>query len=191
MSVDMQLAEMLGLRIDPSRHEVQPVGYWLRGVKERFPKADLFVYRHRETGRFILCQWIMRHGDGGVARELIGMSGPPDHHPADLPTPMDLLKQLMPAEAARRLAAQEEREKMDVVKRGQEASEAQRKEAVRWAKKRGLDTAVLGLEAAGAPYVGDMEGGEEGAAMAEEFEEMAAARVYSVPGQKPGRNRGT
>lgn len=60
------------LRIDPERHEVLPDGDYVRGARRHCGLEQLFVYRHRETGRFILAGWVEK---GSVCIELMGWEG--------------------------------------------------------------------------------------------------------------------
>jgi hypothetical protein len=72
----LELAIEDGLLMD-ERHEVLPDGEWIRAVRRVTERDDLFVYRHKQTGRFELCQWT-HEGDVRVCREILGMDMAPD-----------------------------------------------------------------------------------------------------------------
>lgn len=69
-----------GLAIDADRHELQPDGEWVRWAKGITGRPKLFVYRHRETGAFMLCEWVLSPAETThpTCVELFSMEGPPD-----------------------------------------------------------------------------------------------------------------
>ena len=77
----------LGLVINEN-HEILPDGEWVSWCKRISGIDDLFVYRHKEAGTFVLSKWIYHpKKDGiGIAMELEIMSDHPDKYPVDLPS---------------------------------------------------------------------------------------------------------
>jgi hypothetical protein len=60
------------LRIDPSRHEVLPDGDYVKGARRHCNLEELFIYRHRETGQFVLAGWVEK---GSMCIELMAWGG--------------------------------------------------------------------------------------------------------------------
>tara|TARA_Y100001973_G_C5176598_1_gene322345 strand:+ start:746 stop:1300 length:555 start_codon:yes stop_codon:yes gene_type:complete len=80
-------------------HELLPDGEWVSWCKRISGIKDLFLYRHREVGSFVLAKWIYNpKKDGiGIAMELEVMSDHPDKYPHDLPSPHNMRNRLKPA----------------------------------------------------------------------------------------------
>lgn len=73
---------------------------WLEWLKRRAKNPDLFVYRHAQSGRFMLCHWLFKPSETSqpVAQELEGFFDTPQSTwPADLMAPSVLLQRLRPA----------------------------------------------------------------------------------------------
>lgn len=75
----VEMATYDGLRLD-ERHQIMPESQWLRTVKRATGRDDLFVYRHKETEKFVLAQWIYTPEKDGAAicTELEIMDKAPD-----------------------------------------------------------------------------------------------------------------
>jgi hypothetical protein len=104
-------ALLFGTEITPERFELVPPCPWLESLRRKTGMPDLFVYRHRKTGKFGLAQWAVKPKvfgqDIAVATEICLFSGPPGHNPADLPSMEWLLWRCKPEE-----------EMMDEMKKG-------------------------------------------------------------------------
>ena len=61
-------------------HELLPDGEWIRFARRVTKHPELFIYRHKLTGNFVLAGWVYNpKEDGiGVATELHVMETPPD-----------------------------------------------------------------------------------------------------------------
>jgi hypothetical protein len=86
---EISVALLMGTELSPERFELIPDGPWVESLRKRTGQHDLFVYRHRKSGKFGLAQWSVKpkvFGQGiAVATEICLFSGPPDTNPADLP----------------------------------------------------------------------------------------------------------
>lgn len=86
---EITLALLMSTEFDPSRFELLPDGPWVESLRRHTGQKDLFVYRHRKTGKFGLAQWAVKPkvmGQGvAVATEIALFSAPPDTNPKDLP----------------------------------------------------------------------------------------------------------
>tara|TARA_R110002051_G_scaffold306212_1_gene376642 strand:- start:811 stop:1380 length:570 start_codon:yes stop_codon:yes gene_type:complete len=69
------------------QHEVLPDGEWILAVRRLVKRESLFVYRHAETGNFVLADWVYQDIDGlRVCIELEVMPYPPDLYVEGRPT---------------------------------------------------------------------------------------------------------
>ena len=61
-------------------HELLPDGEWIRFARRVTKHPELFIYRHKLTGNFVLAGWIYNEKEHGiaVATELHTMETPPD-----------------------------------------------------------------------------------------------------------------
>lgn len=177
--VQLREKPIVGLKWDSARHERMADGPWVRTVREKSGHPDVFVYRHRVTKRFVVAEW---HVEGLDCEELFTLSGPPDHFPDDLPdmewvlwrlrqTPEKNAKEMFERQKGER---KDEQEKLD-------ASESQRKEAVRYLRRKGWHDIADHLEHDVVPFVGEVEGGEEGAEYNERLIDSASTKVVSLP----------
>lgn len=79
----MELAEALekiGSPFNPDRHEVVEC-IWVAGARHKTGQPDLFVYRHKIKGSFVLAKWLrkpMAEGGAGLMVELKVLGGQPD-----------------------------------------------------------------------------------------------------------------
>lgn len=86
---EITAALMLGTEFTPERFELVPPCPWLEALRRKTNLPNLFVYRHRKTGKFGLAQWTVKpktFGQGiAAATEICLFSAPPGDNPADLP----------------------------------------------------------------------------------------------------------
>lgn len=170
---DPRLARLMnGLRMD-ERHEVLPDGEWIRAVRRRVGMDDLFVYHHRETGAFVLAQWLCR--EPRFCQELETMPAPPDRGGW---IPLKLLDlRLKPASyhhdiIRRQILNSRSRRKAD-----RRDSLEQRNEASRWLQRQGKDAAAAMLQQG--DFVGEAEGGERLEAMKDMLNASANSRTIT------------
>lgn len=103
MSEDQISAALLfGTEVTPEKFELVPPCNWLESLRRKTGLPNLFVYRHRKTGKFGLGQWTIEpkvFGQGmAVATEICLFSGPPGQNPKDLPDMEWLLWRCKPEE---------------------------------------------------------------------------------------------
>ena len=78
---------------DPAQHEMLDAhgnGMFLGYLQRRTRRKDLFLYRHRKWGTFVLAEWVVKPGHGcphGVMQEIEVMQGHPDHYDDPHPPP--------------------------------------------------------------------------------------------------------
>jgi hypothetical protein len=86
---EITAALMFNTEFSLDRFELVPDCYWIESVRKKTGLKDLFVFRHRKTGKFGLAQWVIKpqvYGQGvAAATEICLFSGPPGQNPADLP----------------------------------------------------------------------------------------------------------
>ena len=86
---EITYALLLGTEFTPERFEIVPVCPWLESLRRKTGLDNLFVYRHRKTGKFGLAQWSVKpkvFGQGVAAgTEICVFSAPPGQNPPDLP----------------------------------------------------------------------------------------------------------
>lgn len=149
---DVTRALLFGTEFDASRFELVPNGPWVESLIRKTGQKDLFVYRHRKTGKFGLAQWTVKpkvFGQGiAVATEICLFSAPPDQNPGDLPDMEWLLWRCQPGDVVmddckkRRMEAISQRHK-DLLERKEALDDM-----AKILRKRGLDEAAdkLSLE---------------------------------------------
>ena len=148
------------------RHEILPDGEWIRAVRRATRRDDLYVYRHRVHGKFILCQ--MLHWEPRVCVELESMALPPDRGGW---LPLEYLRMRCGSQhqyLMRMRDRMRQAKKLRLEQRRE--SESQQRELARHLRRRGKDEIAAGVELA--PWVGDREGGESLAMVREELSSM-------------------
>jgi hypothetical protein len=161
-----------GLLMD-ERHEVLPDGEWIRAVRRRTGREDLFVYRHREVGSFVLAQWMSK--DPRICLELESMQKAPDRGGwIDLDymerrcEPIDKTWEAIQRKMEHSAWARREARR--------ETAEA-RSDAMQWARRRGQED--LAAAVATQPYVGQTEGGERLAELQDDLRRMCRQVTYA------------
>lgn len=86
---EITVALLLSTEFSPERFELVPPCPWLETLQRKTGLDNLFVYRHRKTGKFGLAQWSVKpktFGQGiAAATEICLFSAPPGQNPPDLP----------------------------------------------------------------------------------------------------------
>lgn len=152
------------LHMNPALHELVPDGQWVAAMRE-VTGVNLFVYYHRSTRNFVVCEWITRtpvYGQGlSTCEELFTLSAPPDHHPHDLPSKAWVINRCRRGEEV----LQEVRDKRRAARRDhaeiRQESEEERLDTANYLRRKGMDAAAFTLTAGCAPFVGQREGGAE------------------------------
>lgn len=122
---ETEAARAIYLEIDPEIHKVlsPTVWPWLEGMRRASNLPNLFVYHHRMTGRFVLCNWVYPPWEVSrpIAMELEGFSDPGDGWwPADLMPAAVLLARLQPMGDLQAKYQRRERDRQDVDRRRKE-----------------------------------------------------------------------
>lgn len=98
----ISVALLFGTEFTPEKFEIVAPCTWLESLRRKTGLENLFVYRHRKTGKFGLAQWSVKPRvfgqDIGVATEICLFSAPPGHNPADLPSMEWLMWRCKPEE---------------------------------------------------------------------------------------------
>jgi len=180
-----------GLTMHPGLHRPIPDGAWVRTLRERSGCDVLFIYHHTKADKFVLAWWVIKpevYGQGlAVCQELMTFSAPPDRYPHDLPSMDEVVARCVPAREAVPAMRRKRREYIEREEQLRRASEAQRQDAAKDLRKRGLTEAAFQLDAGAAPYIGSEESGEVGQLIAEDLKDVASDRTISIPGDKSKR----
>lgn len=151
-----QAAEDL-LLIDPARHQVfrDPAWHWFERCQEwAGPQVNLGVYRHRETGRFVLGAWAYppTETDRPILQELEGFNGDPHElWPFDLP-PEVMRIRLRPVHDGLERVQRQINQKTYNRNREREEDLHNRGEAARTLRRRGLDKEAHDLDRGAVPF---------------------------------------
>lgn len=153
------------------RHEVLPDGEWIRWARRIVGRDDLFVYRHRELGTYMLCNWLFREPD--ICNEVHKLPGHPDRggHFSE-----KLLKAICrPFDELAREIAQDIRERKQQELQLKAESRGEQREVAEHYRVRGKEDIAAGIMSGG--YVGEREGGESLAEMKAELTKAAKPRI--------------
>ena len=136
----------------------------------------------------VVAEWVrkpVQYGQGlATCTELFVISGPPDHNPKDLPEMDWVVNRCRPIwdyfdeHRAEVVAAEYER----VIRSA--AGDEERSELVKQFKKKGDPLAAAQLEHGGSTHIGQAEGGEALAEMAEDLSGLASGRMISTGGKE-------
>lgn len=156
-----------GLLMGPE-HEVLDDGEWISGLKRFLGRDDLFVYHHRWTGNFVLCQWLTQEPRSCVELEVF--SDPPDQGGG---LSYQLIKNAVrPQHEVRREMRRRMKAIKDKKRELQEKRGLERKDKARHLYRRGYEAEAAQLEYGGGPFVGEEEGGESLDVMKEDLARM-------------------
>ncbi len=173
----IEVAVGTGLLMD-ERHEICPESDWLRAVKRTTGRDDLFVYRHKEVGTFVLAQWVYNEEDHGfrVCIELETMAKAPDRGGW-----IDL--EYIKMRCSRESAANNMRAMKNKMKNAKAAKEQarldaleQRTDSANYQRRKGNKDIAASIESG--PYVGDSqsEGMEE---LKDMLTHAASGKIYT------------
>lgn len=151
-----------GLFLNRWEHQVLKDGPWVRAMRVVCRNPRLFVYFHRRRLVFVVAEW--RHepkyvGDIAVCAELDTMSGPPDQHPPDRPSPDAMKKSCMPLWFHMEELDNNDKSELNKEQQLKGASLEERTGQVKLLKKKGYEEEARLL--ATSPYVGNEEGGDQ------------------------------
>lgn len=135
-------------------HEIMPDWSWLQWLRREMNDPKLFVYRHRITRRFMLCQWLYTPQETchPVAQELEGFADESaTGWPSDLMHPQVLKARLTPSNDAianyrKKLRQDEHRKKSEMEDRAHV-----RRDVVKRLKSVGLDREAHKVEIGAVP----------------------------------------
>lgn len=183
------------LHLEPNRHELIPDGPWVRKVRELVHNDRIFVYRHRETHNFVVCEWLDKpaiYGQGlATATELFHVDDAPDHSPTNMPPMPTVVHRCRPMAEM----FQTQRDKVKTKTYEQAANEAEsnqlRLEAARFLDSHGMEEAAVSHRQGCEPFVGEGQSAGMLEVVTEELNTLAASKVYStgVVGEKRAKHK--
>lgn len=135
---DMAAAE--GLFIDPSRHQVLPDGDYIKGARRHTRMDCLFIYKHRETGAFVLAGWTI---PGKTCIEIACWEG--EHLLQNALSYQEIAERTRPVEEQRKERIAQMRQAKDRERAGIMVSEGVRQDHIRRAHARGDRKQVASL----------------------------------------------
>lgn len=148
---------------------------WLRWLRRVSENPRLFAYRHRITGRTVLCVWAWSPSESvkPIAVELVGTQNPPTWLWPFMQSPEAVKDKLKPADERIRERRAAILQKLKDEKHAREIGSLQKKEAVRMLRKKGMETAATNLEIGATPYLPSSMSSDGGAS----FREFAETRM--------------
>jgi len=175
----MDILTARALRMD-ERHHVLPEAEWVRHIGRVCGVEDLFVYQHQETLKFVLAQWCVHPSkvSNRWCQELDTMEEAPDRGGWISPRIMEM--QIAPRHVIARKMTQHIRNRDAVLRQQKMDNREEWKDAVRYARRQGLDGAAAMLETQGsAGFTGKVKGGEAAEAMEAELKSAASERIIT------------
>ena len=154
-------------------HELWPDGEWIRYARRLTGIKDLFVYRHRREGTWVLCKWLWKPSESTTPTclELATMTLPPDMPGSGRLVGDALKNRVKPAQemvdemrrAARDAAQDREYER--------EQKGYSRQNAARYMRTHGMEESAQALENGDVPWGST---GEQSEAMQETVSELVS-----------------
>jgi len=139
-------------------HEIVPSHwYWLSVVRGWVPDSRLFVYRHRETNRFVLAVWVFdpTETSNPVFMELETFASPPNYGwPADLLAPEVLRARLRPAHDTVSEIRRKATDARHAERHGLEEDERHKADVCKSLRRMGKDREAWLLETGQLPFAG-------------------------------------
>lgn len=138
-----------GLEIDPSRHEIQGNGGWIETMRRELEYPELFLYRHKVTGNFVLAAWLEKPKR---CLELVCY----EIHPALSTDPKAGVEYLRRRVDPTINVAAEMRKRVEQRRREErlmkEDALAERTAATKWMRKKGMEQAADMIDTGAMPY---------------------------------------
>jgi len=165
-----------GLLINEN-HELLPDGEWIRFARRVTKHPELFIYRHKLTGKFVLAGWVYdpKEWGIGVATELHTMDIPPDRGGW-----MDtdwLIRRCRPFHEQAAAVRDRIKKAASIKDSMRNDSLEKRQETAAYYRRMG-DIEMAAMIESG-PYVGDQQGGESLEQLKEELTSMASGRIIT------------
>lgn len=147
------------LRIEPSRHEVMDHSWpWLEALRRNF-RGSLFVYRHRESNNFVLCEWYEKGISCGELYTFKG--GPTAMWPEDLPV-LSVLSTILVSQHDALAARERERREFEADRdRKREVALDERAKTCKWLRRKGLFEEAHNIETGRTPWTSPSEASED------------------------------
>lgn len=160
-------------------HELWPDGDWIRYARRKTGIADLFVYRHRREGTWVLCKWLFKPGETTTPTclELSTMRYAPDWPGSGRLVGDALLRRTRPAED---MVADMKREMRDAAQQKEHEREQKaysRQNAVKYMRTHGMEESAMALESGEVPWGST---GEQSEAMNETVSELVSLAKRST-----------
>jgi hypothetical protein len=143
------------LVLDPDRHLVLLHSYpWLDWLKREVNQPDLFLYRHKETGRFVLAKWMVKPSEGRpCCQELESFEGHPNGSwPEDLLHPDVLKERLLPQQEVLRKIKALSAEKKAAERSQRKDMTTAKCEYAKRLRQKGMKREARGIELNQVPY---------------------------------------
>ena len=129
-------------------HELWPDGDWIRYARRLTGIQDLFVYRHRREGTWVLAKWLYKPSEctTPTCLELTSMTLPPDMPGSGRLSGQALLRRCKPAEEMVEEMRRDMREAAQKKAYDQEQKACSRQNAVRYMRTHGMEESANALE---------------------------------------------
>ena len=131
------------------RHEILPDGEWIRYARRLTGIHDLFVYRHREEGTFVLSKWTWSPAetDRPLALEIHVMARHPDQPGSGRPVGDRLLSLVRPADEVHAEMRRASKDAADARRAQRLERHETRMESARSLRRMGMEMEASALEA--------------------------------------------
>jgi hypothetical protein len=135
-------------------HELWPDGDWIRYARKLTGIKDLFVYRHRREGTWVLCKWLWGpwESTNPTCLELTSMPLPPDMPGSGRLSGQALLRRCKPAEEMVEEMRRNMREAAQLKSHEAEQKSYSRQNAVRYMRTHGMEESAKALENGDVPW---------------------------------------
>jgi len=147
-----------GTELDPSVHEVLDDGEYVQWLQRQLKMPYIFCYFHKIHRTFVLAGWII---DRQVFSELRVLEGPPDSIWTFRPRLAEMQHQTRDARERMRDLMEIQRQKESAKRRQQETEKEELRDAIKLAKKKGLESTAQGLQSGAMPFAGASTVGQE------------------------------
>lgn len=135
-------------------HELWPDGEWIRYARRLTGIKDLFVYRHRREGTWVLCKWLYKPGEctTPTCLELTSMTLPPDMPGSGRLVGQALLRRCKPAEEMVEEMRRDMRDAARAKAHEAEQKAYSRQNAARYMRTHGMTESAMALESGEVPW---------------------------------------
>tara|TARA_R100001510_G_scaffold51241_1_gene50889 strand:- start:2922 stop:3398 length:477 start_codon:yes stop_codon:yes gene_type:complete len=155
------------------RHHVLPDGEWIQWARREVGIPELFVYYHREQDSFVFAAWRNK-----TQRRCVELHVQ-DVHFDSKPLNRNFLELLcMPIDEKMARMKRKSREARSERHAGALESAEEKKDMLRWTKRRNLEESNRNL--AVSPFVGGRQGGDTLESTKDALKDMTSGKIYSA-----------